>query len=390
MKILTIICFLSLILSGCREPFEIDSISFEQILVVEGQLTNETKNHKVTLSFTYPIDSVTLIPESGAQISILDGSGQEFTFTETSIPGTYESIPFAGVTGQSYTLYILTRDGEQFQSGTVIQKPVAPIDTMIARFIRNDQDFDGVQVYVSSYTNDKQISKYYRWEWVETYEIRAQWPSQYIWVGGNDAELRTESVGNCYATSRSNNINVRSTDGLSENRIDLFPLSFVPNGSTKLRSKYSLEARQYSLDNASFTYWKTLRDVLSKQGSLADVQPGNLSGNIFNENGARVLGYFDASDVARYRIFIEPSQFRDDGFVVNSQLFACSEIRVTLDGLGSYMSQYNGTHVIYIDADPVAPDPNGEGGLPAGWLIVPKNCGDCTASGTNVRPSFWE
>ncbi len=40
---------------SCKEPFEIESITFENALVVVGTITNEMKNQEINISHvTYP------------------------------------------------------------------------------------------------------------------------------------------------------------------------------------------------------------------------------------------------------------------------------------------------------------------------------------------------
>ncbi|MEQ9403486.1 MAG: DUF4249 domain-containing protein [Cyclobacteriaceae bacterium] len=385
MKMLIGILFVSITIASCKEPFVLDSISYNRTLVVEAQLTNELKNHKVILSYTSPVDLAASIPETGATVRILDGENQEIVLTESPL-GTYQTPVMSGVRGQSYTLYIEVANGEKYQSQTVVQKGVSEIDTVSARFIVNDANLDGLEFSVSAHSDDPKVSNFYRWEWIETYEINTPFPSRYEWVGGRMPVLRTNQVGNCWPTVQSGTINVKSSSGFNENRIINSPIHFVQNGSQKLRSKYSLLVRQYSLDSEAFTYWRTINELLSRQGSLADIQPGNLPGNVFNENGKRVLGYFDASDVSTYRVFIDPDDFESDGLRTTNPLFGCAlgQYIVPTDSLAIFFRGTDrGTYVIYDDVDA---SPNNR----AGWILVRKKCGDCTESGTNIKPEYWE
>ncbi|MEQ9403487.1 MAG: DUF4249 domain-containing protein [Cyclobacteriaceae bacterium] len=376
----SVICFLS-----CREPFEVNSINSNQTLVVEGFITNELKNHAVSLSYSTPIDSVTFIPETGANVSLVNGDGIRYDYTESVDAGIYHSPVFAGIAGQSYTLLIETRAGENFRSKTVIQKKVAEIDKLTARFIRNN-NVEGVELYVNSLPAGSEISRYYKWEWIETYERGVPFPSKIIWTNRNNIINREEQVASCWASKRNKSLYIKTSEDLSENQILNFPVKFIPNGSVELSIRYSLLLRQYSLDLNGYRYWKLLDDIIYKQGSLSEIQFGNLPGNIISDGNQPVLGYFDASDVAEKRIFVDLEQFADSGFNAPPNYDFCTIKEVAPEEIGDFMSQNRNSYVIHKRLET---DPNDPAKL-TGWAVVKSICGDCREFGiTNVKPEFW-
>src|SRR5258708_5445916 len=86
------------ILWGCVESFDAGSISYTDQLVVDGFITNEYKQHQVTISHTSAINVQKFIPEEGAKVSVSDHTGFTIPLTETS-PGIYVTPSLAGQIG---------------------------------------------------------------------------------------------------------------------------------------------------------------------------------------------------------------------------------------------------------------------------------------------------
>ena len=75
-------CILFLALQyGCVEPFEINADGdFEDVLVVEGTVTNEVKRQTVRLSRSSPLEESGIITENNAMVTVKDGNGGVFFF----------------------------------------------------------------------------------------------------------------------------------------------------------------------------------------------------------------------------------------------------------------------------------------------------------------------
>ncbi len=103
------ICFsLSFFLTSCEEEVEWEVKKEQVLLVVEGQISNENKNHIVYLSRTSGLyEEVDKIPVNGASLSITDGTNS-YDLIESAInDGMYETMDaFSGTPGTIYTLTI--------------------------------------------------------------------------------------------------------------------------------------------------------------------------------------------------------------------------------------------------------------------------------------------
>ncbi len=368
----------------CIEPVDIKSETYDKILVVEGHLSGDTKQHKFFLSSTAPINDKEVIAEEGASLSIHDSDGGVVTLFENE-PGVYYTPIYAGAPGKKYQLFIETRDGKRYTSSEVEFKNTPDIGNIYAQYY-NDRGFDdnGIGIYLD--TEDPSGStKFYRWEFEQTYEIKTPFPSNFVWLGGNQVVFRDVPIDHCWATDTSQNVLVASTASLQQDRITRYPLAYIPATSELMRIKYSILVRQYALDETGYLFWKMLRDVNQTQGSLFDIQVGTVRGNIRADDDPDelVLGYFDAGKVSERRVFFTPSDFIKDGYKIPKYLSACLEYvptEIPQDQIGAYMEKNKDTMLIS--------EATGFGNVT--FSLLPKYCCDCTNKGTNTRPSFWQ
>jgi hypothetical protein len=130
MKFRYSILFLLTILLACEESIDKEVLSQnENLLAVEGVLTNENKSHSVTLSFPYQSLNGEAAPVSGALVQIIQG-GNVYTLTESPAgSGIYQTPVFRAVFDAVYTLSILHQGKEYFaQDSSVPVEPLAAID----------------------------------------------------------------------------------------------------------------------------------------------------------------------------------------------------------------------------------------------------------------------
>ncbi|MDX2306046.1 MAG: DUF4249 domain-containing protein [Microscillaceae bacterium] len=374
--------------SQCVEPFEeFDAQDFEDYLVVEGLITNETKAHRILISRTSPIDSLVFIPETEAQVHIEDEQGNRFPLSEKE-PGKYFTTPnFTGIIGQSYTLLIQTSSGRNYRSDAVTLKSCPPIDSIYAEYrtgLINRPD--GIEFYVDSHDPSNQ-TRYYRWEWEETYEIVVPFASIFEWIQGNEVRPRTENVGNCWKSDTSSTILIKNTIGLANDQISRFPVRFMDKFSQEIRTKYSILVKQYALSEEAFTFWSNLQESQTRQGSLFDIQPGIIQGNIrsLDDKNEIVLGYFDASQVSTLREFFVPSDFNDQGFVRPSYFANCFILDTIPEArIGEYLLTENN-----LESREIWDSFGAFGFTDIFYVIVPKACANCTGFADKKRPSFW-
>lgn len=300
------------LLSACVERIELDeSLAGASLLVVDGGVTDAAGPYEVTLSYTSPtLEAYRGEVLSGAEVYIADEEENRANLTETpEDPGTYrtDSASFRGAVGRTYTLHIITPDGQTYASRPETMLPVAPIDSIYFELesrprvsaIGTLSDEWGLQFYVKTRGGDDKAS-YYRWRWTETFQFTAPLtlPMQL------STPICYQSVGSARF------INIATTEGLRRNRIEQQPLNFVVKAGRKLLTRYSLLVQQHSLTERAYTFWENIRAQQEEAGSVFAPPPSPIAGNVYRVEDERevVLGYFQASAVTEQRIFVTRSQ----------------------------------------------------------------------------------
>jgi len=383
-RVISVLQFLFLLAGvNCVEQVHFKSIDHTDKLVVEGFISNQMKAHQVKLTKTSSIDVNKVTPEEGATVRLVIGKSFTIKLNEVK-PGVYQTQVFAGTTSTVYKLLITTKDGKEYESEEVAFKNVPPITKIYAKFpyVRQQGTNRGIQIFLDTEDPTNQ-TRYYRWEYEQTYEIVKPFKSRFVWLGENRIGFRALSVDHCWASDTLSTILIKSTTGLEQDKVTEFPIKFIPEFSNEMAVKYSINVKQYPLTAKSYAYWKNLRDINETQGSLYDIQPGEITGNIICTSNPEesVLGYFDAGALSEMRVFYTPSDFEKAGYIP-PDTFLCSGIKaaeIPANKIGEYMTQY-GQYQEIIDA---------LGSGPAFYTVLPKSCCDCTDKGTNVLPSFW-
>lgn len=387
-----------LLLFGCVEPFEGEDFvnSFEDVLVVNATLTNEVKKQEVILTRSFRFDEDQVPNEEGAQVSISSNNGMNYNFQEV-MPGHYESLtPFAALMNQTYTLNINTLDGRSYRS-EAMELPAASteIDRLYAERITNNDGEEGMGIFVDSF-DPSGTSRLYRHEFVETFKIIAPFWSPLDAVVVSEgintfdvrAILREQEERVCYGEQRERNIIINSTLGLSEDRLDQYEVRFIDRNDYILSYRYSVLVKQFVHSPEAFSFYETLQGLAQTSGSIfSEDQPGFLQGNILaidnpNEN---VAGFFDVATVDQKRIF-----FDYEDFFPNEALPPfTADCVVTAPSTSGSLGERELLNLIYDDK--IRFYDFNFGTIPQGgpFLVVRKDCGDCTALGSNKIPDFW-
>lgn len=381
-KLLGVVLFIFLI--GCVEPYEIKDIATNNTLVIEGMISGEEKRHQIRLSRATSLNDETLIPERDAEVTISD-DGAIIALTEATA-GVYETPIFSAAPGHQYTLRIKTSAGGLYESQAVLYQDGPGIKDVYVKYIDNpDGDGRGLQVYLDTEDPGTE-AHFYRWNYIETYEVHAPFPSNWVWLGGNEVEFRYDGIDTCYRTDTLRTIILRNTTGLEKNSVAEQRLRYIPDYSHIFRYRYSILVQQFSLSEQSYRYWDNLRIMSENQGSLSDLQPGSLVGNIRSVNNPdeTVLGYFDAGKMTEKRIFFSAITFYNEGLKMPKEFRSnCLDIApILVEGsrLEEAMKKYEHTMYIWEVAGMV---PN------AIFSLRPKSCCDCRDQGPTERPSYF-
>tara|TARA_R110002049_G_scaffold172033_1_gene338836 strand:- start:1569 stop:2783 length:1215 start_codon:yes stop_codon:yes gene_type:complete len=395
-KYLFPILLLTLMFS-CVEPIDFTTENFEEILFVDATITNEMKKQEIRIGRTYQFEASEPVWESNATVKIFAGETQ-LLFEEIG-EGLYTSSEeFAAQPNIDYKLEITTSDGNVYSSTSQQLTQETQIDELYAERITNDDGVNGMSIYVDSF-DPSGNSKYYRYEYEETYKVIApafinedlilidpDFPACEV---GISPIPRAEDKRLCYATDYSQKLTIFSTNNLIEDRVSRFPVRFISSMNYIITHRYSILVRQYVHSREGYAFYETLKEFSENGDIFTQNQPGFINGNLILESDSsqKVVGFFDVVSVSSKRIFFSYSDFYPGEpyppYAVSCGRSAPARFSPTGNSCGPLISAIALNTLVYFG-------PN-EGEIPDGdaYLMVLRECGDCTALGTPIEPDFW-
>jgi len=289
---------------ACRQPYDppVNS-SNKTYLVVEANL-NPQGATTISLTRTFGLDrNTTVRGELNAQVSV-EGKDNT-TRSMTSIGnGRYTSNNLNLIINNEYRLRIKTTDGKEFLSDYVKAKKTPVIDS-----IGWEKEQEGLRIYAN--TKDvTNATRYYRWDFDETWEIHSHFPSSYIYEPTTgrirDRKFPQEDVSVCWKYGTSSTIVLANSTRLADDIIYKAPVHFIENGSEKLAVRYSILLRQYALDREAYNFYELMKKNTEDIGNIFSPQPSEIRGNIkcLTDSKEYVLGFVTASTVESRRQFI--------------------------------------------------------------------------------------
>lgn len=369
---------LTLLVSACRDPFEPPEVAAgESLLVVEGFLKAGKGETLVRLSYSRPFSGeAPLQPVSGAVVSVEDEEGRIYPLRQgsTHISGEYREDDLPLQIGRKYRLQIRTAEGKQYLSDFVEVKQTPAIDS-----IGWELKDGGLQVYLNTHDLSGD-TRYYRWDYEETWEFHAPYRSFYKYHP-EDSTVRSRSedemIYTCWSGAFSTHINIGSTLRLIEDVVYQQPIVFHPYGAEKMSVLYSILVKQYAMTKEAFDYWETMKKNTEEIGSIFDPLPSNLRGNIYNPDdpSEQVIGYISAGFVQEKRFFIDNNDLPNDW----NTFGYCEMKEVPTDSIVFYFKD-----LAYIPLREWA-----EGMGARGYYATGRSCADCRLEGVTQKPVFW-
>jgi len=373
---------------GCTKPYNPKVISTSgNYLVVEGIINTGNDSTTIKLSRTVKLyNSTTTNPELNAVIAIQDDQNQSYPLKSIG-NGYYSSAVLSLDNTRKYRLSITTSDGKIYLSDYVPALVTPAIDSVGFNITNN-----GLQIYVNTH-NPQNNTRYYRWDYTETWQFNARYQSEYISNGVDDMVLRTEAqqIYQCYGNDISTNIVLGSSAKLAQDVIYQAPINLIPQNSEKIETRYSILVKQYAMTQDGYNYYQLLKSNTEQLGSIFDAQPSQLTGNIHctTDVNLPVIGYITANTVQQKRIYVNNSQ-------VPSTWLAKYPYDCEIDSV-LYVDK-QGRNDVLLDLVPLPSSllaihgipSGGPSPKPLGYTAVDSDCADCTLRGTVTKPSFWQ
>jgi len=371
-NVLIIIVLLSL---SCKEEFQIDSIQFDELLVVEGFITNQPGPYTIKLSTSAQVDNPAKYPKTNCIINILDDQGYSEKLSEIE-PGVYTTSKtgIKGEIGGKYKVSIITPKEKIYETEFQEILPSVKIDSVYEEIEYQESEgapygVPGYQFVVDTKKPEEQ-ENYILWTINETYQYYSDYTPYQILNNASDLAPNFDSLYTCWKTDNVKKVYTAETASLTTAQVSGKRLHFVSTESRRLSVRYSLLLNQYTIDEKAYSYWKNIEDQIADDNVLFIEQPYNIKGNIKNINNPdeTVLGYFTVASVTQKRIFVNrprvPFNYNICSIIINEDYWDQNR-------------DENG--IIYL----VMTD--------EGWVgSVKKYCLDCqTHGGILNKPDFW-
>ena len=371
MKVKIVVALLvALFFFSCKESYVPPSGTLNSsLLVVEANL-DPSGITSIMLSRTTNLHDTTQVRRENNAVVTVEGKDN----TIQSLVGQGNGYYIANLSlsfNQEYRLRIKT-SGNEYLSDYVRTISNPPLDS-----ITWNQDNEGVRIFVN--TNDPTgETKYFRWDYVETWEIRSYFPSDYIFINGSLRQriFPAEDVRICWKNSPSTQLFLANSAQLQSGIISQVPILQIRRGDEKLLWRYSIIAKQYALEKDAYNFFEILKRNTEDIGSFFGPLPAEIKGNVrcLTKPDEQVIGYVTSSSVSQKRIFIEGFQ------VLNWPSFeSCEEKRIPNNADSIRQAVLNGFSPAYYLVPPVDR-----------FVFSTPECVDCTRrGGVNKRPIFW-
>ncbi len=386
-KIPPICLILIIFFASCKKIYNPPATSTpNSYLVVEGVINSGNDSTIIKLSKTVKLtNGTTSNPLLGATVTVESNLNTNFLLKNVTGTGIYSSGPLNLSATQKYRLHIITPEGSDYLSDFEAVETTPPIDTIGFPLDLKDST---VNLYVNAH-NPANNTRYYRWEYTETWEFHAKYFSSFVLNPEGTAIVPRgpdQQVYECYQTINSSTILLNSTAKLANDIVYQMPLTQIPLNSEKFEYKYSILLKQYALTPDAYQFYKNIKSNSEQLGSIFDAQPSELIGNIHNSKNASepVIGFITVTNPQSKRIFITPDELPP--YLVAKYPYDCQE-------QSAFYNDHTGNDVQTILINPPLTDiPTGPiyvGTTLVGYGYSTPFCVDCTLRGTKTKPSFW-
>lgn len=351
--------FAVLILSSCIEDLGIFDGNIPT-LIVNGAITDVPGKHLIQLSISVPYNTRETYEEvNGASVQIIDSQGHVIDLEGRGNGQYLTPSDFFAEIGKAYQLKIKLNDGREYES-TFQSTPVKVNLDQVTFEIRKEEvlssddvlfEEEMVAIFVD-FCDVLEESNYYRWRFVETFEVYAPYGESNSSGGGGGFSRGCGSIyknANCWARKYDNGfLKVEEDDLFDGLEMNSYYVYSIPI-DRRFAIGNVVEVSQFGITEAAHAYWTEIITQQNNNGSIFETANYQIKGNVrsISDESELVLGFFEVTSLSVNRVYIDQTE---TNFVYEYQ---CA--------------------------------PNEIGCIPAG-------CFDCTeysASSSTIKPDYW-
>jgi hypothetical protein len=294
-----------LMIYSCVTPVDIPTGYTSIDLVITGQVSTLTDRNTVQLGVTTKSVNAQK-PILNALVLLFDENGNSLQYVpEPELPGSYRLEGFSAEPGKTYYLEVVTPDGGVYRSEPETV-PLTSNEFEISHDFEERElvDYEGtvgtshyVNVFVDATFTAPEDPRYVKYNVEETYLLRpTDFPDPFNAIPDD-----------CFITQNADpqRIVVIDRREIQSNSIKhLLVASRIADQS--FHTRHYLTVYQSTVTAASYEYWRKLNVLANQTGSIFDVPPAIVTGNVYNTNypEIRVNGFFQAVNQKFKRFFI--------------------------------------------------------------------------------------
>lgn len=325
--------------TGCVEQIQFDVPPAQQLMVVEGSITDSPGPYtlKVSTAFNLDVDTLERPPVQNAKIKLFDDQGNVEEFIEIS-PGVYQTNNgIQGQVGHAYYIRIETVEGDVFESEPDMMRPVGEVENIRYEYeSRTKQETYGevaadvFNIYLDSDAGEGD-ENFVRWRFTGMYKVSSN-PELHMVISTTYLPYRDprpcsgyillpalgggklEKVGectccDCWVSQYEEMPQLSDAQLVADNQFNNIKIGEVPITVATFFDKYRVSVEQMSLSKNAFDFFKLIRDQKKNASSLFQPPAGEIRGNIHPVNSNEpVVGLFWASAIRTKAIYIEKSE----------------------------------------------------------------------------------
>ena len=274
----TFFLFVSLfavIFTACQDEVDIDLDDPEQLLVVEGQISDIDSVQWVKLSYTtdyFDDNEPNYTVEQNALVVLYQNDIVLDTMDFNTATNQFEWNG-QGAAGNTYNIYIRTEDGTEYESFDEILTTVSPIDSLYYDYESVFLDFEGYQIKIKTYEPAPE-GDYYQWK----VYVNGQYlnTAEDLSISSDENVLDGELDFSAYFMSQED-----YDDFSAENTTDVF-----------------VRVEQIKITKTNFEYLNILADQASGGGFIFSSPPAQIRGNIVEKGtDTYAVGFFQAVSI---------------------------------------------------------------------------------------------
>jgi len=302
--------------AACLTPvdIEVDNKKFGELIAISGQISTQEERSFVEIGIAVESNTKPL-PVSEAKVIVSDQYLNIFEFIEDPLfPGKY-IYGGTAVTGGQYQLEVTLPDGRVFRSAAeTVQPPAAP-DLISQEFKLVDiVDFEGAfvtepRIEISTKPDLTGSARpLVKWYVEETYLIRPT----------NFPDPFGVQPPDCFVRQGADPQRVVLFDGREYSGAFPEPLLLATRKvDQSFFYRHYFSVYQASLTPEAFDYWNKVNILTSQTGSIFDVPPARITGNISQAGkpNAKAFGYFQAVGENLSRFYVLQTDLPDYSFL---------------------------------------------------------------------------